>query len=120
VRPDKSQTGGRPWASPVRITSPDGTVRVERAMTYRERRNFHTTGSTERRKGIDPGLRAQVYKRDEYRCVYCGSEIGPLQLDHIRPYSKGGRDTASNLVTSCRNCNQSKGNAWNGIDRTTP
>lgn len=120
MRTDKSQTGGRPWAGPVKITAPDGTVTVQRALTFRERRNLHQTGSTERRRGIDPGLRAQVYKRDHYRCVYCGTEIGPFELDHLRPYSKGGKNTASNLVTACRSCNASKGNAWDGIDRTTP
>lgn len=116
----KSQTGGRPWAGPVKITAPDGSIRVERALTYRERRNFAKTGSAQRRPGIDPGIRAQVYKRDNYRCVYCGTEVGPLQLDHVRPYSKGGWDSIKNFVTACRSCNAKKGNRWDGIERPTP
>lgn len=56
-----------------------------------------------------------IFRRDEFRCVYCGLssfEDGvKLHVDHIDPRSKGGTDTASNLVTSCENCNLSKNDA---------
>lgn len=44
-------------------------------------------------------------------CVYCGIKHEPdnLTLDHVRPRAYGGPDLTSNLVPSCRKCNQDKG-----------
>lgn len=56
-----------------------------------------------------PLTRENVYKRDNYECVYCGSNNPRiLTLDHVIPQSKGGKDTWDNLVTACRPCNQEK------------
>ena len=40
-------------------------------------------------------------------CVYCG-KTRMLQIDHIIPKKKGGKDSGENLVWACRNCNASK------------
>ncbi|MFK7992385.1 MAG: HNH endonuclease [Sandaracinaceae bacterium] len=55
--------------------------------------------------------RRHVYLRDGHACQYCGIEPGEkgLNLDHVKPRSKGGRSTWENLVTSCRPCNLAKG-----------
>jgi len=44
-------------------------------------------------------------------CVYCGElhELHNLTIDHVRPKCKGGRDVTTNVVPSCRRCNQEKG-----------
>ena len=44
-------------------------------------------------------------------CVYCGKtyDLSQLTLDHVHPRFYGGRDETSNLVCSCRKCNQEKG-----------
>lgn len=60
------------------------------------------------RRTIRPALRIAVYERDMYRCQHCGAHKD-LTLDHIHPYSKGGRDTLENLQTLCRSCNARKG-----------
>lgn len=56
-----------------------------------------------------------ILERDEYKCAYCESEVN-LQLDHLIPRSKGGKDEVTNLVISCRSCNSSRRNmnltAW--------
>lgn len=55
--------------------------------------------------------RLAIYLRDDCRCAYCGRgvEMGALlTLDHLRAVELGGRNTADNLVTSCRSCNSSK------------
>lgn len=49
-----------------------------------------------------------VFKRDNYTCKYCGKRGGKLEVDHVIPFSKGGSDDLSNLVTSCRHCNAQK------------
>lgn len=51
--------------------------------------------------------RENVFKRDNYECVYCGCGR-ELTLDHVIPQSKGGKDTWDNLVTACRSCNAEK------------
>jgi 5-methylcytosine-specific restriction endonuclease McrA len=56
-----------------------------------------------------PLTRENVYKRDNYECVYCGySNVKMLTLDHVIPQSKGGKDSWDNLVTACRQCNGEK------------
>lgn len=58
------------------------------------------------------GLRFRVLARDDFRCVYCGrtpkNDGVVLEVDHVYPKSKGGKDTMDNLVTACRDCNQGK------------
>lgn len=44
------------------------------------------------------------------KCAYCGAEHVPLEVEHIRPRSKGGSDRVSNLTLACTKCNQRKGN----------
>jgi len=44
-------------------------------------------------------------------CAYCGATAVPLNIDHIRPRSKGGTNRISNLALACVDCNQSKGSA---------
>lgn len=47
--------------------------------------------------------------KDEWgrKCAYCKSDVN-LTLDHIIPQSKGGKDTRTNLVCACNECNNSK------------
>ncbi|MDP5171865.1 MAG: HNH endonuclease [Bacteroidia bacterium] len=52
--------------------------------------------------------RHNVFKRDNNRCVYCGSKDA-LTIDHVHPKSLGGRDSWDNLVTACQKCNSQKG-----------
>lgn len=50
-----------------------------------------------------------IYKRDGYKCGYCGSKE-ELTLDHIIPKSRGGGNTWENLVSCCAKCNSKKDN----------
>lgn len=56
--------------------------------------------------------RNKIYLRDRFKCSYCDKKckIDEITLDHIIPKSRGGEDTPENLVTSCKPCNQKKGN----------
>ncbi|WP_329383888.1 RNA-guided endonuclease IscB [Streptomyces sp. NBC_01351] len=42
-------------------------------------------------------------------CVYCDATGVPLNIEHVRPRSRGGSDRVTNLVLSCVPCNQAKG-----------
>ncbi len=43
-------------------------------------------------------------------CAYCGAKDVPLEVEHIKPKSKGGTNRVSNLAIACVPCNQSKSN----------
>lgn len=53
--------------------------------------------------------RQRIFKRDDYMCMYCGSQKN-LTIDHIIPKSRGGKNTWKNLITCCRSCNLKKDN----------
>lgn len=57
-------------------------------------------------------IRFEVFKRDGFRCQYCGKTPPDvtLEVDHIHPKSKGGQDEINNLITSCFDCNRGKRN----------
>ncbi|MGI6456805.1 MAG: HNH endonuclease [bacterium] len=59
-----------------------------------------------------PFCRKNIMLRDSYRCQYCGRHYpaDELTLDHVLPVSRGGKDSWSNVVTACRQCNNRKGN----------
>jgi len=52
--------------------------------------------------------RFNVFLRDGFSCVYCGSP-SDLTFDHVAPRSRGGRTTWQNIVTACAPCNLRKG-----------
>ena len=53
--------------------------------------------------------KANIIKRDNQECQYCGSK-SHLTVDHVIPRSKGGKNTWENLVACCETCNVKKGN----------
>lgn len=59
------------------------------------------------RPSIPESVRNEVWRRDQGKCVSCGSQIN-LEFDHIIPISKGGSSTARNLQLLCETCNRSK------------
>ena len=57
--------------------------------------------------------RLAIHLRDGLCCVYCGASVedgASLQLDHYVRVQDGGSNKASNLVTACAFCNNSKNN----------
>ena len=56
-------------------------------------------------------VREYLLEKWERTCVYCGVRQVPLQIDHVRPRSRGGSDRVSNLTLACGPCNQAKGNS---------
>lgn len=88
-----------------------------------------------KRRTISKRTRFEVFKRDRFRCQYCGKEapsvvlalreIAPdadvedlraedlhvedLHVDHVVPRAAGGDDAITNYVTACVDCNLGKG-----------
>lgn len=63
-----------------------------------------------KRKAISKKVRFEVFKRDSFKCQYCGkgSPDVILEIDHISPVSKGGDSDILNLITACKDCNSGK------------
>jgi hypothetical protein len=55
-------------------------------------------------------VRRVVYARDNWTCQYCGKGVDrkTATLDHIKPRSRGGENSYSNLTTACGPCNRKK------------
>lgn len=69
--------------------------------------NTKFTSSNERSRRIKQETKDKVWRRDEGKCVECGSNEN-LEFDHIIPYSKGGANTYRNIQLLCKPCNRSK------------
>jgi 5-methylcytosine-specific restriction endonuclease McrA len=58
-----------------------------------------------------PFSKKNVMVRDKFTCVYCGEQNARFTIDHVTPKSKGGKSTFENCVTSCKSCNNKKGDS---------
>lgn len=59
---------------------------------------------------LDLTLSWKVFKRDGYRCRYCGNDNTPMTVDHLVVWEEGGPTIEANLVASCKKCNKTRGN----------
>jgi hypothetical protein len=66
-----------------------------------------TATSARPREPIPEAVRHEVWRRDQGRCVDCGSRER-LEFDHIVPWSEGGSNTARNIELRCESCNRRK------------
>ncbi len=67
-------------------------------------------GAVKNRKAISTRTRFEVFKRDGFKCLYCGRTPPSvlLHVDHIIPVCSGGDNSRDNLATSCDKCNLGK------------
>ncbi len=66
----------------------------------------------EYQQGVLLGYEIREYLLEKFnrKCMYCGKENIPLEIEHIVPKSRGGSNRIDNLGTACHKCNQTKGN----------
>ncbi len=59
---------------------------------------------------VPPLNNQTLFRRDAHVCMYCGLrfQTRDLSRDHVRPFSQGGLDIWTNVVTACRRCNNQK------------
>ena len=67
------------------------------------------------RKLVGASKRYEVLVRDNFTCQLCGAtreDGAKLEVDHIKPISKGGKSDMDNLQTLCQACNRGKSNKF--------
>ncbi|MEV7341607.1 RNA-guided endonuclease IscB [Streptomyces sp. NPDC093544] len=92
--------------------APITEIHVESAAfdTHSMSAGKHLTGA-EYQQGTLAGTEARAYLHAKWNraCAYCDATGVPLNIDHLRPRSRGGSGRISNLVLACVPCNQAKG-----------
>lgn len=73
-----------------------------------------STASDVPSRSIPLALRYKILSRDKFCCVTCGASPAKdvsveLHVDHIFPWSRGGKNVEENLRTLCSKCNLGKG-----------
>ncbi|MFZ3499918.1 RNA-guided endonuclease IscB [Streptomyces sp. 5.8] len=101
------------WTTRLARWAPVRTVHVERVAfdTHAMSQGGQLEGA-EYQHGTLHGTEVREYLLTKWgrACAYCGATGVPLNIDHIRPRSRGGSDRISNLCTACIPCNEKKSN----------
>lgn len=94
------------------IFSLNDRINNKRGSFYNDREIWDAICRVERGK-VSNKLRFKIYERDGNKCCKCGAkDKNNLEIDHIKPISKGGKSTEDNLQTLCHNCNKAKGSDY--------
>lgn len=75
-------------------------------------RRWEQTKLRRYRTQVNISQRLRIIERDGSTCRYCGRKLPQrrqIVIDHVIPWSLGGRNTDDNLVVACRPCNIKKG-----------
>lgn len=97
------------WPPPEMLVMDD--AEMEKFLRQTDLLDIHGPGKAILRKSqrqIDSMLSWRVFKRDGYRCRYCGQER-PLTVDHVDLWEDGGVTVEANLISACRRCNKERG-----------
>lgn len=86
------------------------TTKTENLISENSVKEEKKKALPEDRREIPIGMRFTIFKRDSYKCVMCGRSPATtfgieLHVDHIIPFSKGGKTREDNLRTLCNECN---------------
>lgn len=99
------------WVERLRRYVPVSAISLELVKFDTQKMQNSEIGGVEYQQGELWGYEVREYllEKWERRCVYCGAENVPLQVEHIIPCRRGGSNRVSNLTLACGPCNQTKG-----------
>lgn len=100
------------WVRRIRKVCPVTAISQELVKFDLQQMQNHEISGVEYQRGELFGFEVKEYLLSKWgrKCVYCGIENVPFEIEHILARSKGGSNRVSNLCLSCHSCNQAKGN----------
>ncbi|WP_269960191.1 RNA-guided endonuclease IscB [Streptomyces mutabilis] len=87
------------WADRLCRFAPIGEIHVEHVAF-----DMHQRGRVR-----ETSVRSRLKDLWNNACAYCDASETALNIEHVRPRSRGGSSRTSNLVVACVPCNQAKG-----------
>jgi 5-methylcytosine-specific restriction endonuclease McrA len=130
ANPESHRQSSRKWYAnnAARATATNKAWQAANPEKYRLSRRVREA----RRRALKRGT-ADTYKladvtaqisKQKGRCFYCQRMLADFHIDHFIPLSRGGSNSADNIVVSCPPCNVIKGarmpddpEVWKDIDR---
>ena len=100
------------WIKRICRYSPVSVITIEKVKFDTQKLENPDIQGVEYQQGTLAGytVREALLEHWGRQCAYCGVKDVPLQVEHIKPKSKGGTNRFSNLTLACQCCNQAKGN----------
>ncbi|WP_179382207.1 RNA-guided endonuclease IscB [Streptomyces sp. SA15] len=93
--------------------APVTEIHVERvAFDVHSMSTGRPLAGVEYQQGTLAGIEARAYLHARWNgaCAYCDATGVPLNVEHLRPRSRGGSNRIANLVLACVPCNKAKDN----------
>ncbi|HDL15356.1 MAG TPA: hypothetical protein ENH28_04285 [Euryarchaeota archaeon] len=86
-------------------------ITIEVAKFDQQKMNNPEIKNVGYQQGELQGYEVREYLLEKWvrKCVYCGKNNLPLEIEHIIPKIRGGTNRVSNLTLECHRCNQKKG-----------
>lgn len=99
------------WCKKLKQFAPVQQIEVESVRFDTQQMQNAEISGIEYQQGTLQGYEVREYLLEKFghQCVYCGKSDVPLEIEHVIPRSQHGSDRISNLVISCRSCNEKKG-----------
>ena len=103
---------GLTWAQRYQRWAPVSRIEVERVKFDTQLLEHPEVEGVAYQRGELLGweMRSYLLEKFGHRCVYCGRGQMAFEIEHVVPKSRGGSERVSNLVLSCHECNEAKGN----------
>lgn len=100
------------WVNRLRKLCPIQAISMELVRFDTQAMQNPEVSGVEYQQGELFGYEIREYLLEKFgrKCIYCGVENVPLEVEHIIPQSRGGSHRVSNLTIACTTCNQKKDN----------
>ncbi len=100
------------WVKRLIKLCPIGSIATELVRFDTQKLDHPEISGTEYQQGTLYQYEVREYLLEKFNrtCVYCGAKDTPLEVEHIKPKSRGGTNRVSNLTIACVPCNQAKSN----------
>jgi 5-methylcytosine-specific restriction endonuclease McrA len=98
------------WVARLRRRAPVTAIAQELVRFDMQIRDNPDISGVQYQQGTLAGYEVREYLLEKFgrKCIYCGAENIPLNIDHLHPKAKGGSNRISNLGLACIPCNSRK------------